>query len=199
MRRENTSDAMVLSRIVFGALLSIIFCQGISHAVTVQEYVDHLVGQAESFSRQAGKQTLAVAYMNKAIQLQPNRAGLYYKRARIFGRAGMYVNAIKDLNRLVNNKSYPHAIRFRGDCYLALGLFQRAVKDYTAFLRFDPKDGKVWTYLTEALALMGRRDLALEAVRKGLATQSHWAKRLNELQRQIVMGERITPHSPFSN
>lgn len=179
--------------------LSLLIWNSILHAATREESAEKFAEQAAQYSRQKGKHFLAVAYINRAIKLQPKRAELYYKRAMILGRVGQYAPAISDLNRFVNNKKYPHAIRFRADCFMALGIFQKAAKDYTVFLRFDPKDGKVWSYLTEALALMGRKDLALDAARKGLATGSHWSKRLSELQRKILMGEMITPHKPFSN
>jgi hypothetical protein len=46
---------------------------------------------------------------------------------------------------------------------------------------------------------MGKKDAALSAVRKGLATGSHWEGRLKTLQMQILTGEQITPHKPLSN
>lgn len=184
--------------IVLLIIISLFGCTSLQ-AATRQEIADRLAEQADQYSRQIGKQYLAIPYINKAIELQPKRTDLYYKRAFIFGRAGRYGNAINEFNKFVNNRKYPHAIRFRADCFMALGMFQNAAKDYTIFLRFDPKDGKVWSYLTEALALMGRKYLALGAAEKGLATGSHWSKRLNELKRKILLGENITPHKPLSN
>ncbi len=180
-------------------VLSLLIWDSILYAATREERAEQFAEQAAQYSRQEGKQFLAVAYINRAIKLQPKRVELYYKRAFILGRVGQYALAISDFNRFVNNRKYPHAIRFRADCFMALGMLQKAVEDYTAFLRFDPKDGKVWSYLTESLALMGRKDLALDAARKGLATGSHWSKRLRELQRKVLLGEMITPHKPFSN
>lgn len=170
-----------------------------SEAATRHEIADRLAEQADRYSRQRGNQFLAISYINKAINLQPKRADLYYQRAFILGRAGRYVHAINDFNRFVNSRKYSHAIRFRADCFMALGMFQKAVNDYMVFLRNAPKDGKVWSYLAEALFFMGRSDLALDATRKGLATGSHWSKRLSELRKKIMAGERITPHKPLSN
>jgi predicted Zn-dependent protease len=82
---------------------------------------------------------------------------------------------------------------------MALGYYQKASEDYLVFLRRAPKDGKVWSYLVEAYALMKRSDLALAAINRGLATGSHWSGKLKELQMQIMMGQKITPHRPFSN
>ncbi len=191
---------MIQHYLALVVLISIVFLGCIpSQAATRQERADNFAKQADQYSRQKGKHFLAIAYINNAIKLQPKRADLYYKRAHILGRIGQYARAIKDFNRFVNSRKYPHAIRFRADCFMALGMFQNAVNDYTVFLRGAPKDGKVWSYLTEALAFMGRRDLALDAARKGLKTGSHWSKRLSELRRKILSGESITPHKPLSN
>jgi tetratricopeptide (TPR) repeat protein len=173
--------------------------QSFSHAVTRQEYVNNLINQAEKYSKQNGKQAIALAYINEAIKLDPRNANLYYKRASIFGHMGQYPYAIEDLNKFVNNSKYPHAIRLRADCFMAIGEFQRAANDYSVFLSHAPNDGKVWSYLTEALALMGKKEAAMAATRKGLATNSHWSSRLNELQMKILLGEKIIPHKPFSN
>lgn len=164
-----------------------------------QSRVDSLVAQAEQFSGQKGKEYLAVSYINEAIKLQPQREDLYYKRAFILGRASLYAYAIRDFTRFVGQEKYPHAIRFRGDCYLGMGDYARAAKDYADFVRVAPSDGKVWFYLAEALTLAGDRQAALDAIAKGLAAGSHWSPRLRELQETILMNQTIKPHRPLSN
>lgn len=164
-----------------------------------QNRVDALVVQAEAFSRQEGKEYLAVSYINEAIKLEPKREDLYYRRAFILGRASLYAFAIRDFSRFVGGEKYPHAIRFRGDCYLGMGDYSRAAKDYADFVRKAPSDGKVWFYLAEALTLGGNSQGALEAIAKGLAANSHWSDRLRELQEAILMNQTIKPHRPLSN
>lgn len=170
-----------------------------SGSVLAQSRVDSLVAQAETFSRQEGKEYLAVSYINEAIKLQPQREELYYKRAFILGRASLYAYAIRDFTRFVGRKQYPHAIRFRGDCYVGIGDYANAAKDYADFVRLAPSDGKVWFYLAEALALGGNRQAALDAISKGLASGSHWSDRLRELQEDILMNQTIKPHKPLAN
>jgi len=162
------------------------------------EYVDQLAKQAVYESKQ-GNYSMAFQYINKAIGIQPKRIDLYYDRAFIIGRAGNYGGAIKAFSRFVSGKGFPHAIRFRADCYMAIGMYERAAKDYMSFLKNDPRDGKVWSYLAESLALAGNTKAALGAAQKGLATQSHWSKRLMILQKQILAGKLIVPHKPLTN
>ena len=169
-------------------------------AANTNPQIEALVRNADIYSKQ-GNHVVALQLLDQAIRISPGDLGLYYKRAGMYGDAGHYVNAIKDLNQVINrgNNKFPHAIRFRADCFMALGYYQKASEDYLAFLRKAPKDGKVWSYLVETYALMGRKQLALQTVNKGLATNSHWSGKLKKLQVQIMTGQKITPHKPFSN
>lgn len=160
--------------------------------------VDQLTIQA-LYESKKGNYSMAFQYINKAIGIQPTRINLYYNRAFIIGRAGHYGKAIKEFSRFVSHKEFPHAIRFRADCYIAIGMYKRAAKDYLSFLKNQPRDGKVWSYLAESLALAGNTKAALGAIQKGLATRSHWSKRLMILQEQILAGKLIVPHKPFTN
>jgi tetratricopeptide (TPR) repeat protein len=180
---------------VWGAITAPVFAQGGS----IQHEVKNLVAKAEQYSRQPGKGPLALSYMNKAIQLQPGNRDLYYRRAFVMGRMGAYAAAIQEFSRFVNMRGYSHAIRFRADCFMALNDFERASKDYLAFLRNAPGDGKVWLYLAESLALMGDKRSALKAVEKGLASGSHWAEALEKMRIKILTNQMIKPHKPLSN
>lgn len=180
-------------------LLSLLQLPAPGSAVTLQEHVNGLVHQADQYSKDDKKKFIAIAYINEAIKLQPRNLQLYYKRAFILGRAGLYNEAINEFTRFVRHKEFPHAVRFRADCFMAIHDMPRAVRDYRAFLAREAKDGKVWSYLVEAYALMGDTHNALKAVNQGLATGSHWSGRLQSLQAQIVSGQRIKPHKPLSN
>lgn len=162
--------------------------------------IEVLVRNADAYSKQ-GNSAVALQLYEQAIRMSPGDLELYYRRAGVYGDAGHYANAIKDLNQVINRggDKFPHAIRFRADCFMGLGYYQQAVADYLVFLRSAPKDGKVWSYLVEAYALMGQKQLALQAVNKGLATNSHWSDKLKKLRIQIMTGQRIKPHKPFSN
>jgi len=144
----------------------------------------------------------AIAAYNRALKLQPGNLALYYERATTWGKMGSYVNAIRDFTTVIKHdrgRKFPHAWRFRADCLMALGYTSAAVDDYARFLRLSPQDGKVWSYLAEAYYLMGRRELALQAIQRGFGAGSHWSKKLRKLQMKMLKGEKITPHKPLSN
>lgn len=175
-----------------------------AYAATIDDKVSLLISNAKAFSQQ-GNHLSAINSFDQAMKLKPDDLGLYYERALMVGKAGLYSNAIKDFTFVINQgaltgkKRFPHAPRFRADCYMALGHYQAAIQDYNTFLRIAPTDGKVWSYMAEALSLSFRNDQALIAIQRGLATDSHWSGRLNTLKRQIMFGEKITPHKPLSN
>lgn len=181
-------------------------------AVGIEQKVKALTKMATTHSKK-GNYTLALQMYDQAIQLQPSNLGLYYGRAFASGRSKNYLAAIRDFTRVIRtdkmnarknktSRKFGHAPRFRADCYMALGNMQKAAKDYIefhgGFQNSKSKDGKVWSYLAEAFSLMGRNDLALKAIQKGLPT-GRWTGRLRSLQQQILTGKRITPHKPLSN
>jgi tetratricopeptide (TPR) repeat protein len=207
-----------LKRILLIGLCSIFLCfsqwdAGTCLAGGVDRRVNALLSIANTYSKQ-GKHVLALEAIGQAIKLRPGDFGLYYKSAFEWARAGNYVKAIEDFTKVIRadrvnaikNKTKLHfaqAYRYRADCFMGIGYMQKAAADYIQFLGGFPngtsKDGKVWCYLAETFSLMGRNGLALKAIQKGLATGSHWTPKLISLQRQILSGEKITPHKPLSN
>lgn len=173
---------------------------GVAGAANGNPRIDALVRNGNAYSKQ-GNHVVALQLYDQAIRMSPGDLDLYYKRAKVHGDAGHYINAIKDLNQVINQGKgrYGHAVRFRADCFMALGYYQKAADDYQAFLRNAPKDGKVWSYLAETYALMGQKQRALQAVNMGIATNSHWSGKLKKLRMQIMTGQKLTPHKPFSN
>ena len=195
MSWRKDKKVIILSTLVFVLLLTPKLCLPRSSS----DKVKTLLEKAEIYSRR-GNHYMALKLCNTALNIQPRNMDIYYRQAFCFGRAGNYVNAIKDFTLVIKrDKSYSHAPRFRADCLVALGNYRGAVADYLTFLRKHPKDGKVWSYLAETYALMGRSDLALRAVNKGLATGSHWSPRLKRIRNKILTGQKVVPHKPFSN
>lgn len=187
-------------------LVGIMFVWGsLAVAEAASGGVRGLIQTAEAYNKQ-GNPLMAAKLYDRAIRMAPGNLDLYYRRAFMWGNAGYYSAAIKDFSFVINRerknqrKKFPNAARFRGDCYMALGYWESAVNDYITVLRILPKYGKVWFYLAETYALMGRTDLALQAINKGVAaTGTHWSKELKELQMKILQGEKIIPHKPLSN
>jgi len=143
----------------------------------------------------------ALKYVNQAIRLQPKNIEAYNLRAFIYGRCGRYMNAIKDFTFVIKygkTRTAP-AHRFRADCFFQLGYMRAAIKDYHTFLKVNPTDGKVWSYLAEAYYAVGDIKNALESINRGLKGGTHWAGRLQSLRKSFLLGEQIEYHAPLKN
>ncbi|OGR12568.1 MAG: hypothetical protein A2097_11975 [Desulfobacula sp. GWF2_41_7] len=177
-------------------------------AMTVEQKVQLILAKAEDLSKNKGNHDLALKMCNEAIKMQSGYLEPYYRRAFVFGRKGDYVNAVKDFSIVIKNDEknekmkYPAARKFRADCFMGLGYMQKAVDDYSVMLKRDSKSngsGKIWYYYAEALALMNKTELAVNAIQQGCSTGSHWCEKMRILQKKILIGEEIKPHKPFSN
>ncbi|WP_020589549.1 tetratricopeptide repeat protein [Desulfobacter curvatus] len=185
-------------------IVSIIVNVSVTNALTVDQKVQTLLSKAEYLSKK-GNHQMAMKFCNKAIKLQPNNLAGYYVRGFVFGRMEVYISAIKNFSLVIkkdekNNKlKFPAARKFRADCYLGLRSYKYAVKDYLSLLKRSPKSGKIWYYLAETYAVIGEKNAALSAIKKGCNTGSHWCDHMKVLQQKILLGEKITPHKPLSN
>lgn len=169
--------------------------------------VQKLVNNAEANLKQ-GNLTMALGMYDRAIELKPGDVGLIYRRAWIHGRSGNYMGAIQDLTLVINadeknpKRRYPAARKFRAECFASAGFLHKAAEEYIALLRRNPGSkgsGKIWYYLAEVYAVMHRKDLAIKAIQRGIATGSHWGAKCKGLEKRIMAGRKITLHPPFSN
>ena len=185
-------------------IISIIINVSETNALTFDQKVQTLLSRAKYLSRK-GHHQMALKFCNEAIKLQSNNLEGYYVRGFVFGRMEVYKAAIENFSLVIKkderNKKlkFPGARKCRADCYLGLGLYKYAVKDYSIMLKRRPERGKIWYYLAETYAVMGQNKAALSAIKNGCKTESHWRRYMKVLQQKILLGEKITPHKPLSN
>lgn len=179
----------------------------LSFAVKLEQKVHLLLVNAENYSKK-GNHEFALKMCKEAIRLQPQNLDAYYRRGFVLGRAGAFVPAIRDFTLVLKQDEknerlrFPAVRKFRADCFVAIGHLQNAIDDYSVMLKRDARSdgsGKIWFYLAETFALMNRTGSALNAIKNGCATGSHWCDKMKILQKKILTGERIVPHKPFSN
>lgn len=189
-------------------LTYLLLCCGVSPVLAdaFGDKVNALVKSADVYAKQ-GNVVAALKLYDQAIAMRPGDVGIYYQRGLMLGKAGHYARAIKDMSLVIQKdetsprRRFPSARKYRAEGLVGLGQLQMATEEYKAQLRqsTDGGNGKIWYYLAETYALMNRRDLALDAINRGLATGSHWGGRMQDLRMKIMTGQKITPHKPFSN
>ncbi len=196
----------VLKYFCISLLLCFVVLSGSVSAVTRQQYINDLISKANHYSQQEGKSFLAINYINEAVKLQPRNLDIYFKRAAIYARLKLFPEAIKDLDLVYRNahgrKKYTKAIKYRAECYAAVGEYGRAINDYKTMINNSSKKGgigKIYYYYAELLWFIGNKNEALKVINRGKMTGSHWIEKMKVLENKISLGERVTLHRPFSN
>ena len=106
---------------------------------------------------------LALADLNKAIELNPDNPLGYSMRSLNYLFEERYDLALSDINKAIElNPNEGHPYSTRGDIYLKLKDYNRAVEDFNRCFELDPKLYTVYYGLAEAHEKLGQYDLAAE-------------------------------------
>ncbi|MBE8950472.1 MAG: tetratricopeptide repeat protein [Quinella sp. 3Q1] len=106
---------------------------------------------------------LAMADLNKAIELNPDKAGGYSMRSLLYKNAKQYQLALADINKTIElEPNEGHHYYSRGGLYLELGDYNRALEDFNKCLELDPEFYVVRLGMVKAHEKLGRYDLAIE-------------------------------------
>jgi len=103
-----------------------------------------------------------IDYFNKALQLNPNLAEAYEKRAIHYYFQRRYERAIQDYTRVI--ALWPdrlEAYRIRGMAFLRKGEVDLAIHDFNRALELDPKLVSAYSYRAEAYRLKGMTENAI--------------------------------------
>ena len=103
-----------------------------------------------------------IDYFNKALQLNPNLAEAYEKRAIHYYFQRRYERAIQDYTRVI--ALWPdrlEAYRIRGMAFLRKGEVDLAIHDFNRALELDPKLVSAYSYRAEAYRLKGMTEDAI--------------------------------------
>ena len=86
-----------------------------------------------------GKDTQAIAYLNKAIEQHPKMVEFYVLRGGIYRDLQQYDKANLDFNTALGiNENYPHAYLERGMTREKRGQYDQAIEDYSKAIFLDP-------------------------------------------------------------
>jgi tetratricopeptide (TPR) repeat protein len=103
-----------------------------------------------------------IDYFNKALQLNPNLAEAYEKRAIHYYFQRRYERAIQDYTRVIALwPDHLEAYRIRGMAFLKKGDFDLAISDLNRALELDPKLVSAYSYRAEAYRLKGMAENAI--------------------------------------
>jgi len=96
-----------------------------------------------------------IADCNRAVELVPDAAVWYFKRACIQGRFARHELAAKDFSKAIKlNPKYTQAYLGRAEANLRLGQRELAIRDYTAALNLRPGDDAFRRHVLERLQIV---------------------------------------------
>jgi tetratricopeptide (TPR) repeat protein len=103
-----------------------------------------------------------IDYFNKALQLNPNLAEAYEKRAIHYYFQRRYERAIQDYTQVIALlPEHLEAYRIRGMAFLRKGELDLAIHDFNRALELDPKLVSAYSYRAEAYRLKGMAENAI--------------------------------------
>ena len=105
-----------------------------------------------------GNKEEAFRSYGKVIEIKPNWARGYAARGKLYRDGGDNEKALVDLNMSVQLEENPENLLERGQAFAALGKWQKAIDDYTLYIKL--REGVPYPYTLRAIA---RRNLGDEA------------------------------------
>jgi tetratricopeptide (TPR) repeat protein len=119
---------------------------------------------------------LAEAILDRAIELRPNRAEIYFKFAKIRANADKLTEAIAVLERAIKRrKNYPEAHNNLGVLYHEAGDYNSAVKEFRAAIGDYPDFKEAYLNLGNSLKGLQKYKKAEKAFKRALAIDSSYA------------------------
>ena len=96
-------------------------------------------GNRGSIFAQQGKNSLALADYDKAIELDPTMGGLFFNRAQLYFEAGDYDRAMADYSKSIEIRpDHARSYHMRGQCFSFKQQLDAAIADYSKAIEIDP-------------------------------------------------------------
>ena len=127
-----------------------------------------------------GQIDLAIKDYNKAIELKPNDASLYYNRGLAYNKKGKVDLAIKDFDKAIElSLNDADVYNNRGDAYGTKGEFDKAFTDFRKAIELKPDCASAYYNLGKIYSIKDELDLALQSYDKVIELRPDFANAYN--------------------
>jgi len=122
----------------------------------------------------------AIEYLNKAAELQPENAEIYYNRGVAYDNLGQYQPAIKNYNQAIRLKpDYAEAYYNRGTIYNELSQYQQAISDFNQAISLKSTDAEAYHNRGFAHDRLGQMPQAIENYNQAILLKPDYASTYN--------------------
>lgn len=119
--------------------------------------------------KNAGKTDLALADLNKAIDIDGKSALAYFNRGIIFEDAKKYDQALANYNRSVDlDPGFAQVYNNRGNLFSGAGRYDQAIADFNKAVKLEPHFSQAYNNRGSLYANSGKYDLALADFNKAV-------------------------------
>ena len=112
--------------------------------------------KGEAFRKKNNNDSAILEYTS-AIKKRSDMCSAYVGRARALIANGRYINAMKDLNFVIDNYPlYTDAFNERGLIYFKKGMYESAISDFNQAIKNSPNDNKAVINRAQTYIAMGK-------------------------------------------
>jgi tetratricopeptide (TPR) repeat protein len=159
-----------LVRIVVLLVIPFLFSCPLSRETEKKSYDAKTYFDMGTVQLEKGENEQAIAFFNKALEVNPKYVDAYYNRGIAYRRQGLNELAISDYTKTLElNPREARAYANRGNVYFDKGRHDDAISDYTKALEIDPKDAITYYNRSYAYYLKKDFDKSWEDVNKARA------------------------------
>ncbi len=131
---------------------------------------------------------LALADMDQAIELAPEEAGYYLHRSIVRSLREEHDLALQDVNSAIELGADRMGYNNRAIIYEKMGDHSSAISDWTRIVEIDPKNAIAYCRRGILLAAGGKRDAAIDDLKRGLKNRKQLPEPLRERTEKTLQG-----------
>ena len=138
-----------------------------------------LLNQGIALGRE-GQYDLSIAFFNKAIEINPSCAEVYYNRGLSYKNKGHHFKAISDYTKAIElSPMYYAAYNNRGNAYCAKGKYDKAISDYSKSIELNPWNAMTYSNRGIAYDKKSQYDKAISDLNKAIELNPGYADAYN--------------------
>lgn len=119
------------------------------------------------FERYQESQKKGINTLTKKIEENPDVAGYYLKRARIYNTIGEYNKSLEDHNKAIELKPSTYSYYYsRGQNYYNMGFYYEAIEDFNLTIENNPNDSEAYFNRSRAYLKIGEKEKADSDLKK---------------------------------